>query len=68
MEIEVIIQKKIDVTDAHLRMIRKIIEDGSIGSFEEAVEYTMKLRRELDRDTARAIVKYVDMEEVGRVA
>ena len=62
MEIEITITKKVEIADIYLHRIGEITEDGSIGSFDEAVEYVMKLRAEFDRDTARAIVKYVDME------
>ena len=62
MEIEIRIRKKVEIADIYLYRIGKIIEDGSIGSFDAAVEYVVKLRAEFDRDTARAIVRYVDEE------
>lgn len=62
MEIEITITKKVEVADIYLHRIGEIIEEGSIGSFDAAVEYVMKLRADFDHDTAKAIVQYVDEE------
>jgi len=62
MKMEVMVFKQVEIDDKHVHKIQKIIEDGSIGSFADAVEYVRQISQEFDYATSKAIVQYIDSE------